>query len=159
MLLNNIQIIYNEQQSSQIRIKGSKIIEVNPFNLRTDDNYEELSFNFSNAIAFPGLVNSHDHLDFNLFPNLGNRIYNDYIEWKNDINEQNKKQIEIVKKVHKNLSYKWGLYKNLICGVTTVIHHGKKLTTNYNNLPDVYSNYNYLHSLRIEKKWKIKFYV
>ncbi len=157
MLINNVQIINNEQYSSQIRIKGSKIIKVNPFNLRKDDNYEELSFNFSNAIAFPGIINSHDHLEFNLFPKLGNRIYNDYIEWGNDINEQNKKQIEIVKKVPKDLHYKWGLYKNLICGVTTIINHGKILDTQHNNLPDVYSNYNYLHSLRIENKWKIKF--
>jgi len=157
MLINNIHIINNEQQSSQIKIKDSKIIGINTFDLRTDDNCEELSFNFLNAIAFPGLINSHDHLEFNLFPKLGNRIYNDYIEWGNDINVQNKKQIDIVKKIPKDVHYKWGLYKNLICGVTTVINHGKKITTNYNNLPDVYSNYNYLHSLSIEKKWKIKF--
>lgn len=157
MLINNIQIINNEQQSSQIRIDGSKIIEVNPLNSRTDDNYEGLLFNFSSAIAFPGLVNSHDHLDFNLFPNLGNRIYNDYIEWGNDINVKYIRKIALVNKVPKELSYRWGLYKNLICGVTTVIHHGKILTANFNNLPDVYSNYNYLHSLRIENKWKFKF--
>ena len=157
MLINNIHIINNEQQSSQIKIKDSKIIGINTFDLRTDDNCEELSFNFLNAIAFPGLINSHDHLEFNLFPKLGNRIYNDYIEWGNDINAQNKKQIESVKKVPKELSYQWGLYKNLICGVTTIINHGKILNTEHNNLPDVYSNYNYLHSLNIEKKWKIKF--
>jgi cytosine/adenosine deaminase-related metal-dependent hydrolase len=157
MLINNVQIINNEQQSSQIRIKDSKILEVNSYNYSADENHKELSFNFSNAIAFPGLINSHDHLEFNLFPKIGNRIYNDYVEWGNNINGQNKKQIDIIKKVPKNLSYKWGLYKNLICGVTTVIHHGKIFNTQYNNLPDVYSNYNYLHSLRIEKKWKIKF--
>ncbi|HEY1165598.1 MAG TPA: hypothetical protein VGE90_10535, partial [Chitinophaga sp.] len=28
---------------------------------------------FDNCIAFPGLINSHDHLDFDLFPQLGNR--------------------------------------------------------------------------------------
>lgn len=157
MLINNVQIINNEQHSSQIRIKGSKITEVNLFNFLKDENYKELSFNFSNAIAFPGLINSHDHLEFNLFPKLGNRIYNDYIEWGNDINEQNKKQIESVNKVPKDLHYKWGLYKNLICGVTTIINHGKNFNTQYNNLPDVYFNYNYLHSLSIEKNWKIKF--
>ena len=157
MFINNIQIINNEQNSSQIRIKGSKIMEVNSFNFRKDYNYKELFFNFSNAIAFPGLINSHDHLEFNLFPKLGNRIYKDYLDWGNDINIQNKKQIEIIKKVPKDLHYKWGLYKNLICGVTTIINHGKILNTQHNNLPNVFSNYNYLHSLSIEKKWKIKF--
>ena len=157
MFINNIQIINNEQNSSQIRIKGSKIMEVNSFNFRKDNNYKELFFNFSNAIAFPGLINSHDHLEFNLFPKLGNRIYKDYLDWGNDINIQNKKQIEIIKKVPKDLHYKWGLYKNLICGVTTIINHGKIFNTQHNNLPNVFSNYNYLHSLSIEKKWKIKF--
>lgn len=157
MLINNIQIINNAQNSSQIRIKGSKITEVNLFNFLKNENYNELSFNFSNAIAFPGLVNSHDHLEFNLFPKLGNRIYSDYIDWGNDINIVNKEQIKMIKQVPKDLCYHWGLYKNLICGVTTIINHGKILDTQNNKLPDVYSNYNYLHSLSIEKKWKIKF--
>ena len=44
-------------------------------------------------LHFPGLINSHDHLDFNLFPQTGNRIYNNYTEWGRDIHEQNKEAI------------------------------------------------------------------
>jgi len=156
MLINNVKIINNEQPSTQIRIKDSKIIELNSFNNINDENHNELTFNFSNAIAFPGLINSHEHLDFNLFPKLGNRIYNDYVEWGNDINEKDRELIDTIKEVPIELSYKWGLYKNLICGVTTVINHGNNLNKHYKNLPDVYSNYNYIHSIRFEKKWKFK---
>jgi len=156
MILNNVQIINNEQPFSQIKIKDSKIIEVNLFENKNYESYNELTFNFSNAIAFPGLINSHEHLEFNLFPKLGNRIYSDYAEWAIDINKHNKEQIDIINKVPIELSYKWGLYKNLICGVTTVINHGKNINVQYNNLPEIYFNYNYLHSIKFEKKWKIK---
>jgi cytosine/adenosine deaminase-related metal-dependent hydrolase len=40
-----------------------------------------IQFFFENALVFPGLINSHDHLDFNLFPRLGNGIYENYLEW------------------------------------------------------------------------------
>ena len=56
----------------------------------------ETTINFENAIAFPGLINSHDHLDFNLFPQTGNRIYNNYAEWGKDIRDQNKESINAV---------------------------------------------------------------
>src|ERR1700754_5330219 len=69
---------------------------------------------FEDAIAFPGLINSHDHLDFNLFPALGNRIYNDYTEWGTDIHLQNKETIAAVLRIPKELRIGWSLYKNLL---------------------------------------------
>ena len=50
-------------------------------------------------LLFPGLINSHDHLDFNLFPQTGNRIYNNYTEWGKDIQYQNKETINAVLKI------------------------------------------------------------
>src|SRR5690242_9639325 len=84
----------------------------------------ELRIEFENAIAFPGLINSHDHLDFNLFPKLGNRIYNNYSEWGKDIHVQNKETIDAVLKIPLPLRTQWGLYKNLLNGITTVVNHG-----------------------------------
>jgi cytosine/adenosine deaminase-related metal-dependent hydrolase len=156
MLLNNVQIINNEQQFSQIKIKNSKIIDINSFEDKNNVSHDELTFNFSNAIAFPGLINSHEHLEFNLFAKIGNRLYSDCTEWAIDINKHNREQIDIIKKVPLELSYKWGLYKNLICGVTTVINHGDNINVQYKNLPEVYHKFNYLHSIKFEKKWKVK---
>ena len=36
-------------------------------------------------LILPGLINAHDHLEFNLFPRLGNGPYPNYEEWANDI--------------------------------------------------------------------------
>jgi len=39
----------------------------------------DIYINCNGYMAFPGLINSHDHLDFNLFPLWGNRKYNNYV--------------------------------------------------------------------------------
>jgi cytosine/adenosine deaminase-related metal-dependent hydrolase len=156
MILNNVQIIGGEDNISQIKITGSKIDSVNKGNKFTLNSSNESVFEFTDAIAFPGLINSHDHLEFNLFPKLGNKFYNDYVEWGNDIHSLNKEQIEQIQKIPYELRFKWGLYKNLLCGVTTVAHHGNGQIFNYSRMPGIISDYNYLHSVRLEKNWKRK---
>lgn len=110
---------------------------------------------FENATVIPGLINSHDHLDFNLFPRLGNRIYTNYTEWGNDIHRQHKNIIEAVTKIPVALRAEWGIYKNLLAGVTTVINHGQKLKCR-NDIISVYQKTRSLHSAAFEKKWKYK---
>jgi hypothetical protein len=51
---------------------------------------------FDNAVVFPGLINSHDHLDFNLFPQLGHHIYHNYTEWGDHIHRNYKTEIDAV---------------------------------------------------------------
>lgn len=106
-------------------------------------------------ITFPGLINSHDHLDFNLFPQLGNHIYKNYTTWGDDINKNNIGQINAVLKIPQELRTQWGMYKNLLSGVTTVVNHGKKLNID-NELITVFQDCYSLHSLNYEKKWKWK---
>jgi cytosine/adenosine deaminase-related metal-dependent hydrolase len=110
---------------------------------------------FDNAIAFPGLINSHDHLDFNLFPQLGNTVYNNYREWGNDIHNQYKEEIAAVLHVPKSLRILWGMYKNLLNGFTTVVNHGEKLAVPADFLT-VCQEYNSLHSVGFEKNWRWK---
>jgi cytosine/adenosine deaminase-related metal-dependent hydrolase len=113
-----------------------------------------LHLHLDHCIAFPGLINSHDHLDFDLFPRLGNRIYNDYVEWGNDIHAVNKQLINPVLQVPRHLRVQWGMYKNLLAGITTVVHHG-----NYVEIQDppieVFQDCNMLHSIQLEKRWKL----
>src|SRR5579872_4079262 len=122
MLLRNLQTINGD--IVDIDVKDSKISAVGNSieNLHTD-----AEIHFDDHIVFPGLINSHDHLDFNLFPKLGNRIYNNYVEWGEDIHKQNKSVIDSVLKVPKKLHIQWGIYKNLLNGVTTVVNHGEQL--------------------------------
>jgi len=110
---------------------------------------------FENVIAFPGLINSHDHLEFSLFPMLGNKKYKDYIEWGEDIHISNKDEIERIKNIPLDKRIEHGIHKNILNGVTTVVNHGScPLRKKY--LIDVFNDYNYLHSVRLEKNWKAK---
>lgn len=43
------------------------------------------SLDLSGHMRLPGLVNAHDHLEFNLFPPLGNGPYANAAEWARDI--------------------------------------------------------------------------
>src|ERR1700678_1630287 len=123
MLLRNLKIIdYNG--IADIYIKDGKINTVGNFNNNPAEGHV---IYFDDVIAFPGLINSHDHLDFNLFPSLGNRIYRNYVEWGKDIHRQNKDVIGNVLKVPKQLRIQWGIYKNLLNGITTIINHGPEL--------------------------------
>ncbi len=118
-------------------------------------NSNEFEIQFDNAIAFPGLINSHDHLEFNLFPMLGNKKYNDYVEWGVDIHKSNSKTITEILKIPIDLRIKYGIYKNILNGVTTVINHGKN-NIEGDSIIDVITKYNYLHSIRLEKYWRAK---
>jgi cytosine/adenosine deaminase-related metal-dependent hydrolase len=106
--------------------------------------------------VFPGLVNSHDHLDFNCFPRLGNRIYEDYTEWGKDIHEHNSDSIRPVLQVPGPLRTRWGLYKNLLSGFTTVVNHGPRVELGNQPLITVIQDCKSLHSLSGERYWKFK---
>jgi cytosine/adenosine deaminase-related metal-dependent hydrolase len=114
-----------------------------------------INISIPGAIAFPGLINSHDHLDFNLFPLLGNRIYNNYTAWGRDIHAKNAAEIAAVLRVPQPLRTRWGLYKNLLNGFTTVVNHGEKLETG-KELISVLQDCNTLHSVGFEKNWRWK---
>jgi cytosine/adenosine deaminase-related metal-dependent hydrolase len=154
MLLCNLNIIETEGQQ-HIRVENGKIKSVINDEKTVENNPDELRIQFENAIAFPGLINSHDHLDFNLFPQIGNRIYNNYSEWGKDIHIQNKETINDVLKIPLHLRTQWGLYKNLLNGITTVVNHGVKLKI-YDPFISVLQNNHSLHSIQFEKYWRLK---
>jgi cytosine/adenosine deaminase-related metal-dependent hydrolase len=154
MILNNLNIPFSPEIS---RIEFSDGIIINSGSERQYDftNKDQFKLDFENVIAFPGLINSHDHLEFNLFPKLGNKKYSDYIEWGEDIHNVNIEIIEEIKQIPVDLRFKFGIYKNLLNGITAVVHHGNSFDLQ-NPLIDVITNYNYLHSVRLEKNWKLK---
>jgi len=116
---------------------------------------DPLRIELNGAVVMPGFINSHDHLDFNSFPQLGNRIYANYTDWGNDIHIANGDIISAVKRIPQHLRIKWGLYKNLINGFTTVVNHGKKLDVNL-ALVNVFQDCYVLHSPAFEPNWSLK---
>ncbi len=152
MILNNVKKAGTDELIN-ILINDGKIADVSATAFNAANN--NLQLTFDNAIIFPGLINSHDHLDFNLFPQLGNRTYSNYTEWGKYIHRNYREEIAAVLKIPPMLRAQWGIYKNLVCGVTTVINHGEKLAT-ANDLITVFEETNCIHSVGFEKRWKLK---
>jgi cytosine/adenosine deaminase-related metal-dependent hydrolase len=144
MILNNVTTIGGTSPAN-VQIRNGKMVSAGK-----DLAAGALQLTFDNALAFPGLINAHDHLDFNLFPSLGNKTYNNYTEWGGFLHKSYKKEIDAVLKVPLDLRVRWGMFKNLLCGVTTVINHGEWL-----NIKDPVINVEQgkcLHSVHFEKK-------
>jgi len=154
MIIRNVHI--NDYEGLQsITVSNEKIKNIGSTEVVTDDDEDKQSIIFDNAIAFPGLINSHDHLDFNLFPRLGNQVYKSYMEWGTDIHRQNKDIINSILRIPKELRIEWGVYKNLLNGVTTVVQHGERFNIEkpvINIFQDCYS----LHSVGLEKHWELR---
>ena len=85
--------------------------------------FSESALDLSGYLLLPGLINAHDHLEFSLFPNLGDGPYQNAAEWAHDIHENNAALIERHRKVPRPVRLSWGGIRNLLCGVTTVCHH------------------------------------
>jgi cytosine/adenosine deaminase-related metal-dependent hydrolase len=152
IILNNLQLINDGLKNIQLR--NGKIIHISSDKIFFG-NSNALQLYFENALAFPGLINSHDHLEFNFFPQLANRVYKNYMEWGGDIHMQNKNIINSVLKVPKHLRVEWGIYKNLLNGITTVVQHGEYFNLKH-PLIDIFQHCYSLHSVTLEKHWKYK---
>jgi cytosine/adenosine deaminase-related metal-dependent hydrolase len=152
VLLKNL-ILLNENQPVNIGIYGEKIMSLGTDATRTAS--DPFQIDFTDAIAIPGLINSHEHLDFNCHTVLGERKYEHYTDWGKHIHAAFKENINAVLKIPLNLRTAWGMYKNLLAGVTTVVNHGNILKTD-NPLIDIYQETQNLHSVGFEKNWKWK---
>lgn len=149
MVLNNLCIAQDpSEQLKSIRLSRGSIQSVS-------NAIQNEGIDMAGAIAFPGFINSHDHLDFNLFPLLGNRIYTNYTQWGKDIHITNKAAINRILRIPTAIRTRWGLYKNLVNGFTTVVNHGKKLVIDEPFL-SVYQESCSLHSPSFEKYWQVK---
>ena len=74
-------------------------------------------------LVIPGLINAHDHLEFNLFPALGRGPYPNAGAWARDIYHPDRSPVREHLRVPKRVRLWWGALKNLLAGVTTVCHH------------------------------------
>ena len=119
------------------------------------DGQRDASIDGTNLLAFPGLFNAHDHLDFNLFPMLGSK-YKHYLEWGPDIHRNHGDTIRQILEVPYVLRVKWGMIKNILNGFTRVIDHSAKPVPFKFDYIDIYNDFQYLHSIALTKHWRLK---
>lgn len=115
----------------------------------------EARIELDGALVLPGFINSHDHIDFNCYPALGNRVYTNYTQWGRDIHSTRADSIEAVKKIPLPLRVQWGLYKNLLSGFTTVVNHGS-LLQDASGITGLFQDCHPLHSPAFEPGWILK---
>jgi Amidohydrolase family len=71
----------------------------------------------------PGLINAHDHLHRNHYGRLGSPPYANAYEWGRDIHEREQDRIAVGRALPRRKALLRGAWKNLLAGVTTVVHH------------------------------------
>jgi len=151
MILNNVKSALTGTPVN-LGITEGQITQISPEAIHRKN--EQFQLTFENAVVFPGLINSHDHLDFNLFPALGDKKYNSYTEWGSYLHKNYKDKINQVLKVPETLREQWGVYKNLLCGITTVVNHGKKIAKREWPIT-VYQDTHNIHSVQFGKRWRL----
>jgi cytosine/adenosine deaminase-related metal-dependent hydrolase len=136
---------------ADIEIKDGIIQNVVPYSCpaRGDTTTADLT----GYLILPGLVNAHDHLEFNLFPRLGNGPYPNCMAWSRDIYRPGRPPLREQLSMPKSVRLWWGGIKNLLSGATTVCHHNPYEPDVFG--PDfpvhVVRRYGWAHSLAFEK--------
>lgn len=115
---------------------------------------EDTVLDLSGHLLLPGLINTHDHLDFALFPQLGSGPYGNWREWAADIYRPVESPVEEQLRVSLETRLWWGGIRNLLCGATTVSHHNRYSEQTFSqDFPvDVASEYGWAHSVADPEK-------
>lgn len=109
-----------------------------------------------NSWVFPGFINAHDHLELNLFPNIGQGLYSNSYEWFDDVNAmRGESAMTRVLAISMNDRLLWGGYRNLLSGVTTVAHHNPYHHAVFRRAfpVRVLRNYRWAHSLGLAESY------
>jgi len=109
------------------------------------------------ALAFPGLINSHDHLDFNCYPPLGSPPYTDFTAWTRDVQRDNRHLIDTIEGIPRPARLLFGALKNLLWGVTAVAHHGAPIPAGLELPIGVIANFDVVHSPELERYGRLEF--
>ena len=109
-------------------------------------------------LALPGLINAHDHLDFALFPRLGEGgSFRNAREWAEAIYRPEEPPIRECLRISKQDRIRWGELRNLLGGVTTVCHHNPYEPSVGETPVRVVRDFGWAHSLSFERDVRGRF--
>lgn len=152
LLLKNLYWKTNDEEFfGDIRVHDNVIETIDQsLDARKDDTVHT----FDDHFIYPGFINAHDHLEMNLYPKLGTPPYHNYLEWARDIYKPKESPVVEIEKVPIDQRLLWGGFKNLISGVTTVVHHNpwRKILGRANFPVKVLKDINWSHSLGLGKQ-------
>jgi cytosine/adenosine deaminase-related metal-dependent hydrolase len=104
-------------EREDVYIRGGRIVRFANMGQRA------VEIDLSGCLLLPGLINGHDHLEFNLFPRLDTGPHANYVDWAASVFHPDQEPIRTHLRVPKQVRLRWGGLKNLFSGVTTVSHH------------------------------------
>lgn len=99
-----------------VSIRGTKVVKLGTVR-------GGVGIDLSGHVILPGLINAHDHLEFNLFPRLGRGPWPNATEWARDVYRPDESPVREHRRVARRVRLYWGGLKNLVSGATTVCHH------------------------------------
>ena len=105
-----------QARNRDVAVEDGRIIE-------PDGGAFDLALSFPEADVAPGLINAHDHLHRNHYGRLGQPPYANAYAWAADIQAREAARIAEGRARQRRDALLDGAWKNLFCGVTTVVHH------------------------------------
>jgi len=145
MILANARVAQNATETAAV----SMAVQRGKIHFLESHSTPASQLDLSGYLLLPGLINAHDHLEFNLFPRLGNGPYPNAAAWARDIYHPRRDPVQQHLRVPKPVRLFWGGLKNLLSGVTTVAHHNPYDAGVFDNgFPvRVVKNFGWSHSL------------
>jgi cytosine/adenosine deaminase-related metal-dependent hydrolase len=150
LLLKNVRWVNNGGLTAgDVRIDGARIAEIGiGLTARKNEKVTQMDDHY----LYCGLTNSHDHLEMNLYPRMGRPPYLNYTQWAADVYKPDESPVREIERIPIEYRLLCGGIKNLISGVTTVVHHNPWHRSLGNHFPvRVLKRYAWAHSLAFEK--------
>ena len=137
-----MRFLLRAEDSRVVAVEGSRFVEPRgPFDRIVDLGPGELR---------PGLINAHDHLYRNHFPRLGSPPYPNAYAWAEDLQAHCGETIAPASVIPRRDALLFGALKNLVAGVTTVVHHDRWQPEFCDDFPLRVAHVRVAHSLRFE---------
>jgi hypothetical protein len=132
--------------SGDIRIQDGRIAETGDGLVSAKS---EKVFELQDFLVLPGLINAHEHLEWNLLSLHCKPPYTNFSHYVADVYNPMQSPIRELLNIEFRDRLMWGGYKNLISGVTTVCHHNPYDIFFEKKFPvRIVKNYSWSHSLQ-----------